>query len=151
LNHLNATPSHHNRFSDARKCSSIASTAHAAKPDFHVELCGQLSALMSGETDPIASAANTSALLFHTMPDLNWAGFYFLQNTNWCSGGFRASRPARGSPLVNRYRDIAFGTDLKTIYIATDSGGVTRDDAIGGATFEMVNPGSILQFTYEGG
>lgn len=53
---------------------------HAAKPDFYAELAAQLGALLGGETDPIANAANMAALLFHTMPDLNWAGFYFLQS-----------------------------------------------------------------------
>ena len=49
------------------------------KPAFYGELRGQLTALLSGEPDPIANAANTSALIFQTMPGLNWAGFYFLQ------------------------------------------------------------------------
>jgi len=51
-----------------------------SKPDFYAELGDRLSALLSGETDLIANAANMSALLFHTMPDLNWAGFYFLES-----------------------------------------------------------------------
>lgn len=59
---------------------AMTSLAHTAKPDFYTELCRQLGALLSGEDDPIANAANTAALLFHTMPDLNWAGFYFLQS-----------------------------------------------------------------------
>lgn len=59
---------------------AITALPHASKPEFYAELCGQLGALLSGETDPIANAANTSALLFHAMPDLNWAGFYFLHS-----------------------------------------------------------------------
>lgn len=58
----------------------MTALAIARKPDFYAELCQQLSALLADETDPIANAANTSALLFHAMPDLNWAGFYFLQS-----------------------------------------------------------------------
>jgi PQQ-dependent dehydrogenase (s-GDH family) len=50
---------------------------------------------------------------------------------------------------VNRYRDIAIGSDTKTFYIATDAGGFTRD-ATGGATDQLANPGSILVFTYTG-
>jgi GAF domain-containing protein len=49
------------------------------KPAFYRDLCEQLSALLEGEPDRIANAANTSSLLFQTMPELNWAGFYFLQ------------------------------------------------------------------------
>ena len=51
----------------------------ANKPEFYRELESQLSGLLTGERDTIANAANTSALLFQTMPDLNWAGFYFLR------------------------------------------------------------------------
>ena len=52
---------------------------HAEKPVLYEALREQLGALLSGEPDPIANAANMSALLFHTMPGINWAGFYFLQ------------------------------------------------------------------------
>ena len=54
--------------------------AYATKADLYAELCTQLSALLSAETDPIANAANTAALLFGTVPDINWAGFYFLHS-----------------------------------------------------------------------
>ena len=50
------------------------------KSNFYAELREQLGALLSGESDPIANAGNTSSLLFHAMPDVNWAGFYFLQS-----------------------------------------------------------------------
>jgi GAF domain-containing protein len=50
------------------------------KGEFYRELATQLTALLEGERDPIANAANTSALLFEMMPDLNWAGFYFLRD-----------------------------------------------------------------------
>ena len=51
----------------------------ANKPEFYRELTSQLGGLLTGERDLIANAANTSALLFQMMPDLNWAGFYFLR------------------------------------------------------------------------
>lgn len=49
------------------------------KTSFYRELAGQLEGLLSGERDPIANAANMSALIFGQVPDLNWAGFYFLK------------------------------------------------------------------------
>lgn len=58
----------------------MTALTHASKPAVYDDLRGQLSALLSGETDPIANAANMAALLFNTMPDINWAGFYFLQS-----------------------------------------------------------------------
>ncbi len=57
----------------------VKSIFAADKPAFYNELAEQLSALLRGETDAIANAANTSALMFDLMPDLNWAGFYFLK------------------------------------------------------------------------
>jgi L-methionine (R)-S-oxide reductase len=44
------------------------------------ELAAQLTALLKGESDPIANAANTAALIYHGLPDLNWAGFYFIRS-----------------------------------------------------------------------
>jgi GAF domain-containing protein len=49
------------------------------KPAFYRELADQLGGLLHGERDFIANAANFSALVFNLVPDLNWAGFYFLQ------------------------------------------------------------------------
>ncbi|TGV76157.1 GAF domain-containing protein, partial [Mesorhizobium sp. M2D.F.Ca.ET.145.01.1.1] len=48
------------------------------KAEFYRDLAKQLKALLEGEGDSIANAANTSALIFQMVPDLNWAGFYFL-------------------------------------------------------------------------
>ena len=50
------------------------------KPAFYQELAVQLKALLEGERDSIANAANTAALIYQMVPDLNWAGFYFLQS-----------------------------------------------------------------------
>lgn len=50
------------------------------KVGFHRELAEQFAALVHGERDPIANAANLSALIFAQVPDLNWAGFYFLRS-----------------------------------------------------------------------
>ena len=48
------------------------------KAAFYRDLAAQLKALLEGERDSIANAANTAALIFQMVPDLNWAGFYFL-------------------------------------------------------------------------
>jgi L-methionine (R)-S-oxide reductase len=74
------------------------------KPEFYRELCTQLGALLAGENDPIANAANTSAFIFHAMPDLNWAGFYFLQSSNELVVG-----PFQGKPACVR---IAVGSGV---------------------------------------
>ena len=64
------------------------------KPEFYRELCAQLTALLAGEGDPVANAANTSALVFQMIPDLNWAGFYFLQSPDELLVGPFQGKPA---------------------------------------------------------
>ena len=54
---------------------------------------GQLRALLAGERDPIANFANASALIFQSLPDLNWAGFYRLTGNELVLGPFQG-RPA---------------------------------------------------------
>ncbi|WP_026059980.1 GAF domain-containing protein [Pseudaminobacter salicylatoxidans] len=80
---------------------AMTALTHTTKPEFYAELCRQLNALLSHETDPIANAANMSALLFHAMPDVNWAGFYFLQTETELVLG-----PFQGKPACVR---IAIG------------------------------------------
>jgi len=53
------------------------------------ELAAQLRALLDNERDPIANAANTAALIFHELPDVNWAGFYFLHDDELVLGPFQ--------------------------------------------------------------
>ena len=61
----------------------------ADKVEFYRQLSAQLEALLAGERDAIANAANTSALLFQMMPDLNWAGFYILREGELVLGPFQ--------------------------------------------------------------
>jgi L-methionine (R)-S-oxide reductase len=53
----------------------------------------ELSGLLSGESDFVANAANTSALIFDALPDLNWVGFYFLKGDELVVGPFQG-KPA---------------------------------------------------------
>jgi L-methionine (R)-S-oxide reductase len=48
--------------------------AATPKPALYAHLTEQLSGLLEGERDPIANAANTAALIYLTLPGLNWAG-----------------------------------------------------------------------------
>ncbi len=61
--------------------------------EFYAELARQLEGLLTGERDAIANAANMSALIFTSVPDLNWAGFYFLKGDTLVLGPFQG-RPA---------------------------------------------------------
>ena len=57
------------------------------------QLAADLQALLAGESDLIANAANTAALLFDALPAVNWAGFYFLRGEELVVGPFQG-RPA---------------------------------------------------------
>ncbi|HEX6118636.1 MAG TPA: GAF domain-containing protein [Dongiaceae bacterium] len=67
------------------------------KAAFYRELAQQLGGLLHGERDAVANAANTAALLLTTLPDLNWAGFYFLR-----SPGELVLGPFQGNPACVR-------------------------------------------------
>jgi L-methionine (R)-S-oxide reductase len=71
-----------------------------SKPDLYRDLGTQISALIQDETDPVANMANCAAVLFHSVPRLNWVGFYLLK------GGELVLGPFQGRPACVR---IAFG------------------------------------------
>lgn len=56
-------------------------------------LLEQAAALLSGQKDLVANAANLSSLLFYVLEDVNWVGFYFLKNNELLVGPFQG-RPA---------------------------------------------------------
>ena len=64
-----------------------------SKPQIYRELALMAEGLFRGERDPIANAANLSALLFMGLADLNWAGFYFLHGSILVLGPFQG-KPA---------------------------------------------------------
>jgi len=49
----------------------------------------QLAALFADERDGLANSANLAALLYETLPELNWAGFYFLRGGELLLGPFQ--------------------------------------------------------------
>src|ERR1700755_1716082 len=56
-------------------------------------LAPQLAALITGDPEPTANAANTAALIYHGLPELNWAGFYFRNGAELVLGPFQG-KPA---------------------------------------------------------
>ncbi|MBN1910725.1 MAG: GAF domain-containing protein [Pirellulales bacterium] len=63
------------------------------KPQLYDDLKAQLAALLSGERDPIANAANMAALVHETLPEVNWVGFYIHRGDELVLGPF-LGRPA---------------------------------------------------------
>jgi GAF domain-containing protein len=62
---------------------------NSTKPELYRELTAQCRALIAGETDPIANMANCAALIFNSVPRLNWAGFYLLKGGELVLGPFQ--------------------------------------------------------------
>jgi GAF domain-containing protein len=67
------------------------------------DLASALQGLVSGEPDPIANMANASALIFESLPEVNWVGFYRLLDGELLLG------PFQGRPACIR---IAFGSGV---------------------------------------
>jgi GAF domain-containing protein len=62
-------------------------------------LAEELDALLHGEPDPIANAANAAAAIYHSLPELNWAGFYFLRGQELVLGPFQGKPACVRIPL----------------------------------------------------
>src|SRR5450755_1203205 len=88
------------------------------KSEQYLELAEQARGLLHGERDRIANAANFAALIYHALPDLNWAGFYFFDGTELVVG------PFQGRPACIR---IALGAGVCGTAAATRQTQVVRD------------------------
>lgn len=71
----------------------VATAAYASKREHYAELCEQARGMLAGEPDLIANAANFAALVFHSLPDFNWAGFYLYDGNELVVGPFQG-KPA---------------------------------------------------------
>ncbi|MFN2576452.1 MAG: GAF domain-containing protein [Pyrinomonadaceae bacterium] len=70
-----------------------------SKTELYDQLGSQLSSLLNGERDLIANAANFSSLIFHSLPDLNWAGFYFVKEEELVLGPFQGNPACVRMPI----------------------------------------------------
>lgn len=77
--------------------------AAADTPTMYRDLASALEGLVAREPDPIANMANAAALIWETLPDLNWAGFYRNMDGELVLG------PFQGRPACIR---IAFGSGV---------------------------------------
>jgi GAF domain-containing protein len=59
------------------------------KEQFYQELTQQAQALLGDESNLIANMANLSALIFNSLPDVNWAGFYLVEGNELVLGPFQ--------------------------------------------------------------
>ena len=67
----------------------VPTTANSAKFALYQEVCEQLHNLLVNERNMVANAANTAALLKQRLPDVNWVGFYFTEESELVLGPFQ--------------------------------------------------------------
>src|SRR6202035_5304455 len=79
---------------DATRPAPWTESRHeGGKAVLYRDLAEELDALLTDEDDATANAANAAAAIYHTLPRLNWAGFYFLRDDTLVLGPFQG-RPA---------------------------------------------------------
>lgn len=71
----------------------VAATIPPTKREQYAALLHGLDGLLAGERDTIANAANAASLIWHSLPNLNWAGFYLWKDGELVVGPFQG-KPA---------------------------------------------------------
>ena len=71
----------------------LKSISASDKQALYAELTSQARGLLHGERDLIANAANFCSLLYYSLPNVNWVGFYFLKGDELVVGPFQG-KPA---------------------------------------------------------
>lgn len=61
----------------------------SSKQQFYQDLVQQADALLADESNLIANMANLSAIIYNALPDVNWAGFYLLEDNELVLGPFQ--------------------------------------------------------------
>jgi len=101
-----------------------------SKPQFYVQLAAQVRALLDGEHDRIANAANFSALVGQALPAINWAGFYFYDGNELVLGPFQGKpacvrialdRGVCGAAAREQRTQVVADVDLFPGHIACDA------------------------------
>jgi GAF domain-containing protein len=71
--------------------------------DEYTDLAMQIDGLLSGETDAVANLANAAAAIYHTLPALNWAGFYIARGGELVLGPFQGQPACARIPMATAY------------------------------------------------
>ena len=98
------------------KKRAATASQNDVKPKLYASLVVQLLSLLKGEHDFIANTANFSALLFNSLPNVSWAGFYFLQGEELVLGPFQGNPACVRIPLGKGVCGVA-AQQLETIIV----------------------------------
>ena len=109
---------------------AVAAALAGSKSEQYDQLAQQARALMHGERDRIANAANLSALVYHALSDVNWVGFYFFDGHELVVGPFQGQpacvrialgRGVCGTAAVTRETKVVADVDAFPGHIPCDS------------------------------
>ena len=100
----------------ATKKSRVVTSTNNVKPKLYGNLVVQLLSLLKDEHDLVANAANFSALLFNSLPNVNWAGFYFLKGDELVLGPFQGNPACVRIPMGQGVCGVA-AQQLETIIV----------------------------------
>jgi GAF domain-containing protein len=107
-----------------------ATALEGTKPEQYAQLLAQARALVHGERNLVANAANLSALLWHALPRLNWCGFYLYDGTELVVGPFQGlpacvriplGKGVCGTAASTRATQVVEDVDAFPGHIACDS------------------------------
>jgi len=109
------------------------------KRKFYKLLAQQVEGLLQGEKDLIANCANLCALLYHSLQQVNWVGFYFLQEDELVLGPFQGQVACTRIPLGQGVCGTAFSENkiLKVSDVNAFKGHIACDSA---SNSELVIP-----------
>jgi GAF domain-containing protein len=96
--------------------ASAPAPRRGSKAELYQDLLEQARALLAGERNGTANAANLASLLYHTLPNLNWAGFYWLSGRELVLGPFQG-KPACVRIAVGKGVCGTAARDRKTIVV----------------------------------
>ena len=103
---------------------------YASKREHYMDLVQQARGILAGERDLIANAANFGALIYHSLPQLNWAGFYLYDGTELVVGPFQGKpacirialgRGVCGSAAQTRQTQLVRDVNAHPDHIACDA------------------------------
>ena len=94
----------------------VTTSTNNVKPKLYANLVVQLLSLLKDEHDFVANAANFSALLFNSLPNVNWAGFYFLKGDELVLGPFQGNPACVRIPMGQGVCGVA-AQQLETIIV----------------------------------
>lgn len=101
-----------------------------SKSEQYQQLTQQAQALVHGERDRVANAANLAALVYHALPQLNWVGFYFYDGQELVVGPFQGhpacvrialGRGVCGTAAITRKTQVVPDVEMFPGHIPCDS------------------------------